>query len=232
MTFGCLSSESKAASRKKEVGIPSSRPAFVSSKSTMRSMTMSPEPKARHLKIRPLERLSTTLSNTTWQSTSLRCCRARAHSSLPCATSLHCRQTGAALETMSRAPNLLKTSSHKLNLPERISGSLAGEIHTSSLANFNGDSSARPWLCFRRFVGESAMQLKLNRCCKGLRWLMGVCRPGLMFSSSSPKLGLMFSTPWKSSKLLLGFKAIDLQLLHFSRLLPKAPTGMNATTLN
>mmetsp|Transcript_52232 Transcript_52232/g.124535 ORF Transcript_52232/g.124535 Transcript_52232/m.124535 type:complete len:209 (-) Transcript_52232:314-940(-) len=107
-TLGCRIFDNSAASRRKEVGTPSSLPAFVNSRLTVRSSTASPVPRRLQRKSLPLDRLSTSLSAKSSCSESFRCLRSPVHSSLLCATSHHALHVGAALATMSFAPSRQK----------------------------------------------------------------------------------------------------------------------------
>mmetsp|Transcript_36739 Transcript_36739/g.105048 ORF Transcript_36739/g.105048 Transcript_36739/m.105048 type:complete len:229 (+) Transcript_36739:2251-2937(+) len=178
--FGCRRLPSRAASRRNDVGTPSSLPAFVNSKSTIRSSAGSPVPRSLHLNSRPLERLSTSFSEMSSWSTRRRCGRFTAHSSLLCATSRQSLHAGAACSTRSRTRSLLNTSSSRLRppccrsalpssrawpssrhgdgLPPGVTGSSSSA--GSCPAKRKGEVPTSPsslWLCLRRLMGEGAV---------------------------------------------------------------------------
>mmetsp|Transcript_93434 Transcript_93434/g.264538 ORF Transcript_93434/g.264538 Transcript_93434/m.264538 type:complete len:246 (+) Transcript_93434:2036-2773(+) len=172
MMFGCCNFPNSAASRKNDVGMPSSLPAFVSSRSTTRSRTASPVPSLRHRKSRPLERRSTTFSDSKSWSTRRTCLRKIAHSSLLWAVSRQTLQTGAAFSTRSLTLSRLNTS--RSRLPGCRSARTRDAVKPSSLQEigFTGSMTAAPgssaWLCFRRFVGDKTAVLS-EILCSGLR---------------------------------------------------------------
>mmetsp|Transcript_49546 Transcript_49546/g.127897 ORF Transcript_49546/g.127897 Transcript_49546/m.127897 type:complete len:280 (+) Transcript_49546:611-1450(+) len=186
MTFGWRSFASSAASRRKLVGTPSSRPAFVSSRSTTRSSTASLVPSRWQRNSRPLERRSTTFSLTSSWSKRRKWPRRMAQSSLLCAASLQSRQTGAARSSRSRLPSRLKTSSRMSRRSRSVRAPAAAAAPArASCPGFTGSAAVETssWHCFRRFVGESAAAFMQMRC-SGLRCDIGVWRPALGFSFS------------------------------------------------
>mmetsp|Transcript_97696 Transcript_97696/g.276389 ORF Transcript_97696/g.276389 Transcript_97696/m.276389 type:complete len:298 (+) Transcript_97696:599-1492(+) len=183
-TFGCCSRESSAASRRKDVGTPSSLPAFVSARSTTLSSTTSRVPKRQQRNSRPFDRRSTTFSTINSWSTRRRCIRRSAQSSWLCATSRQSRQAGAALPTRSRTPSRPKTSSSAL---PRWRSRRPGEPPKPSprAAGFTGSTEAgsSACVCFRFLVGDRIAALRLMRC-NGLLWEIGVCLPVFGFGFS------------------------------------------------
>mmetsp|Transcript_933 Transcript_933/g.2302 ORF Transcript_933/g.2302 Transcript_933/m.2302 type:complete len:265 (+) Transcript_933:1862-2656(+) len=172
MTLGCCSLDSNAASRKKDVGTPSSLPAFVSSRSTMRRSAGSPVPKRLPRKSRPLERRSTIFSETrSWSSSRTRGRRV-IHSSLPWAMSRHGLHAGAARSIRSRTPSQQKTS--YIIVPGCRSSTREGDQEQSSVPMaFTSSATPSMWFCFLRFVGDNAGAFQLMTC-KGFRCVMGV----------------------------------------------------------
>mmetsp|Transcript_14612 Transcript_14612/g.43818 ORF Transcript_14612/g.43818 Transcript_14612/m.43818 type:complete len:283 (+) Transcript_14612:1716-2564(+) len=190
MMFGWRSLDSSAASRRKLVGTPSSRPALVCSRSTTRRRTASFVPRRRQRKSPPLERRSTTFSFTRSWSRRRKWPRSVAQSSLLCATSCHILQTGAACSIRSLFPRRLKTSrrfsrrSRSFLTPPAAPPPEAA----SSRPGFTGSAAAfasSAWHCLRRLVGESTVVFRPMRC-SGLLCEMGVwpLMFGFMFSFS------------------------------------------------